>query len=405
MGMMMIDVRIFLGKVLIAFIRFSSFKELAFEDSGKSTTTAHLIYKCGGSDKRTIGKLEKEVAEMGKGPFKYAWVLDKLKVECEHDITIDISLWKFKTSRYYVTIADAPFVDALGHRDSIKNMMTGTSQADCGVLIVTAGVGEFEAGTFKNAQTCEQALLAYTLGVKQLIIGVHKMDSTEPPYSQKRYEELSKEVNTYLKKIGSNPETVYLCQFLVGTVTVYMLEPSANMTWFKRWKVTCKNGISEIGVLKPSMVVTFAPVNVITEVKSAETHHEALSEAIPGDSVGFNVKNISVKDVRHGTVAGDSENDPPTEAPGFTAQEKIEHSSGKKLEGGPTFLKSGDAAIIDMVSGKPVCVEGFSDYPPQGHFAVCDRRQTVSVGVIKVVDKKAVGAGKITKSAQKAQRL
>ena len=145
-------------------------------DSGKSTTTGHLIYKCGGIDKRTIEKFEKEAAEMGKGSFKYAWVLGKLKAERERGITTDISLWKFETSKYYVTIIDAP-----GHRDFIKNMITGTSQADCAVLIVAAGVGEFEAGISKNEQTHEHALLAYTLGVKQLIVGVNKMDSTEPP--------------------------------------------------------------------------------------------------------------------------------------------------------------------------------------------------------------------------------
>ncbi|KAI4543975.1 hypothetical protein MG293_004241 [Ovis ammon polii] len=410
-------------------------------DSGKSTTTGHLIYKCGGIDKRTIEKFKNEAAEMGKGSFKYAWVLDKLKAECERGITIDISLWKFETSKYYVTIIDAP-----GHRDFIKNMITGTSQADCAVLIVAAGVGDFEAGISKNGQTREHALLAYTLGVKQPIVGINKMDSTEPPYSQKRYEEIVKEVSIYIKKIGYNPDTVAFVP-ISGWNGDNMLEPSANMPWSKGWKSpdvykiggigTVPVGRVETGVLKPGMVVTFAPVNVTTEVKSVEMHHEALSEALPGDNVGFNVKNVFVKDVRRGKVAGDSKNDPPMEAAGFTAQviilnhpgqisagyapvldchtahiackfaelkEKIDRRSGKKLEDGPKFLKSGDAAIIDMVPGKPMCVESFSDYPPLGHFAVRDMRQTVAVGVIKAVDKKAAGAGKVTKSAQKAQK-
>merc|ERR1712042_312989 len=215
-------------------------------DSGKSTTTGHLIYQCGGIDKRTIEKFEKEAQEMGKGSFKYAWVLDKLKAERERGITIDIALWKFQTEKYYVTIIDAP-----GHRDFIKNMITGTSQADCAVLIVAAGTGEFEAGISKEGQTREHALLAYTLGVKQLIIGVNKMDSTSPPYSEDRFKEIEKEVSSYIKKIGfisrwtahllhtvrtgsrklrkrflltsrklvSTPSVLHLCQSLDGTET------------------------------------------------------------------------------------------------------------------------------------------------------------------------------------------
>jgi len=130
-------------------------------DSGKSTSTGHLIFKCGGIDKRTIEKFEKEAAEMGKGSFKYAWVLDKLKAERERGITIDIALWKFETPKYMYTVIDAP-----GHRDFIKNMITGTSQADVAILIVAAGAGEFEAGISKEGQTREHALLAHTLGVK-----------------------------------------------------------------------------------------------------------------------------------------------------------------------------------------------------------------------------------------------
>ncbi|KAM9237559.1 LOW QUALITY PROTEIN: elongation factor 1-alpha 1-like [Dugong dugon] len=440
--------------------------------SDKSTTTCHLIYKCGGIDKRTIKNVEKEATEVGKGSFKYAWILGKLKAEREQGIAIDISLWKFETSKYYMTIIDAP------GRVFIKNMITGTSQADCAVLIVAAGVGEFEAGIPKNGQNREHALLAYTLGVKQLIGGVNKMDSTEPPYSQKRYEEMVKEVSTYIKKIGYNPDTVAFVP-VSGWSGDNTLEPSANMPWFKGWKVThkdgnasrtmllealdcilpptcptdkplclplqdvCKIGVIgtvpvgrvEIGVLKPGIVVTFAPVNITTEVKSVEMHHEALSKALPGDIVAFNVENVSVKDVHRGNVAGGSKTDPPMEAAGFTAQviilnhpgqisagyapvldchtapiackfaelkEKTDLHSGKKLGNGPKFLKSGDAAIVDMVLGKPTCVENFSDYPPQGRFAIHDMRQTVAVGVINAVDKKAAGDGKVTKFAQKA---
>nr|AFM91025.1 elongation factor-1 alpha [Callorhinchus milii] len=440
-------------------------------DSGKSTTTGHLIYKCGGIDKRTIEKFEKEAQEMGKGSFKYAWVLDKLKAERERGITIDISLWKFETSKYYITIIDAP-----GHRDFIKNMITGTSQADCAVLIVAAGVGEFEAGISKNGQTREHALLAYTLGVKQLIVGINKMDSTEPPYSQKRCEEIMKEVSTYIKKIGYNPATVAFVP-ISGWHGDNMLEESVKMPWFKGWTVERKEGNAsgltlltaldsilppkrptdkplrlplqdvykiggigtvpvgrvETGVLKPGMLVTFSPVNLTTEVKSVEMHHESLPEANPGDNVGFNVKNVSVKEVRRGYVTGDKNNDPPLEAANFTSQviilnhpgqigpgyapvldchtahiacrfhelkEKIDRRSGKKLEESPKFLKSGDAAIVVLIPNKAMCAESFSDYPPLGRFAVRDMRQTVAVGVVKSVEKKAATGGKTTKSAQ-----
>jgi len=443
-------------------------------DSGKSTTTGHLIYKCGGIDKRTIEKFEKEAQEMGKGSFKYAWVLDKLKAERERGITIDIALWKFETPKYYVTIIDAP-----GHRDFIKNMITGTSQADCGVLIIASGVGEFEAGISKNGQTREHALLAYTLGVKQLIVGVNKMDSTEPPYSKDRFEEIQKEVSGFIKKVGYNPAAVAFVP-ISGWHGDNMLETSTNMAWFKGWAVERKEGKAsgttllealdsiipparptdkplrlplqdvykiggigtvpvgrvETGIIKPGMVVTFAPTALTTEVKSVEMHHESLPEATPGDNVGFNVKNVSVKDIKRGNVASDSKNKPASGCANFTAQvivlnhpgqicngyspvldchtahiackfneikEKVDRRTGKSTESCPKFIKSGDAGIVELVPSKPMCVEAFSDFPPLGRFAVRDMRQTVAVGVIKSVVPKEV-SGTTTKAAQKAQK-
>lgn len=422
-------------------------------DSGKSTTTGHLIYKCGGIDKRVIEKFEKEAKEMGKGSFKYAWVLDKLKAERERGITIDIALWKFETPKYYCTIIDAP-----GHRDFIKNMITGTSQADCAVLVVAAGQGEFEAGISKTGQTREHALLAYTLGVKQLIVLVNKMDDKSVNWGETRYTEIKTEVSGFIKKIGYDPEKVAFVP-ISGWHGDNMLERSTNLTWYKGptllealdalvppkrpsekplrlplqdvYKIggigTVPVGRVETGVLKPGMVVVFAPSNVSTEVKSVEMHHESLPEAIPGDNVGFNVKNVSVKDIRRGFVASDTKNDPALECESFDAQvivlnhpgqihngyapvldchtahiackfaeilTKVDRRSGKELEALPKNIKSGDAAMVRLIPSKPMCVEAFTDYPPLGRFAVRDMRQTVAVGVIKAVQKKQPSSGK-----------
>jgi len=431
-------------------------------DSGKSTTTGHLIYKCGGIDKRTIEKFEKEAHEMGKGSFKYAWVLDKLKAERERGITIDIALWKFETEKFYFTIIDAP-----GHRDFIKNMITGTSQADVAVLIIASPNGEFEAGISKNGQTREHALLAFTLGVKQLIVGVNKMDDKTVNYSQDRFEEIQKEVSNFIKKIGYNPKNVPFVP-ISGWNGDNMLERGPNLTWWKGptllgaldsvtapvrpvdkplrvplqdvYKIggigTVPVGRVETGTMKPGMVVTFAPVAITTEVKSVEMHHEQLTEAVPGDNIGFNVKNVSVKDIRRGFVCGDTNNDPPKEAGVFNAQvivlnhpgqihagyapvvdchtahiackwveikSKIDRRSGKILEEAPKFIKSGDAAYVDMVPQKPLSCESFAVYPPLGRFAVRDMRQTVAVGVVKSITAKQK-EGKVTKAAAKATK-
>nr|BAN39354.1 elongation factor 1-alpha 1 [Entamoeba histolytica] len=419
-------------------------------DSGKSTTTGHLIYKCGGIDQRTIEKFEKESAEMGKGSFKYAWVLDNLKAERERGITIDISLWKFETSKYYFTIIDAP-----GHRDFIKNMITGTSQADVAILIVAAGTGEFEAGISKNGQTREHILLSHTLGVKQMIVGVNKMDAIQ--YKQERYEEIKKEISAFLKKTGYNPDKIPFVP-ISGFQGDNMIEPSTNMPWYKGptligaldsvtpperpvdkplrlplqdvYKIsgigTVPCGRVETGVLRPGTIVQFAPSGVSSECKSVEMHHTALAQAIPGDNVGFNVRNLTVKDIKRGNVASDAKNQPAVGCEDFTAQvivmnhpgqirkgytpvldchtshiackfeellSKIDRRTGKSMEGGePEYIKNGDSALVKIVPTKPLCVEEFAKFPPLGRFAVRDMKQTVAVGVVKAVTPRAANA-------------
>ena len=428
-------------------------------DAGKSTTTGHLIYKCGGIDKRTSEKFEKEAAELGKASFKYAWVLDNLKAERERGITIDIALWKFESPKFYFTVIDAP-----GHRDFIKNMITGTSQADIAILVIDSSVGGFEAGISKDGQTREHALLAFTLGVKQMIVACNKMDDVSVKYGEGRYKEIKAEVSTYLKKVGYKPMKIPFVP-ISGWMGDNMIDKSTNMPWYKGpyllealdnanppkrpsdkplrlplqdvYKIggigTVPVGRVETGIIKPGMVCTFAPVQITTEVKSVEMHHESLPEAVPGDNVGFNVKNVSVKDIRRGNVCGDSKKDPPKGASTFFAQvivmnhpgqissgyspvldchtahvackfknidQKMDRRSGKVLEENPKFVKTGDACMVTLEPTKPLCVESFAEYPPLGRFAVRDMRQTVAVGVIKSVDK-SEKEGKTTKSAAK----
>merc|ERR1712100_779887 len=398
-------------------------------DSGKSTSTGHLIYKCGGIDARAIEKFEKEAAEMGKASFKYAWVLDKLKAERERGITIDIALWKFQSSKRIYTVIDAP-----GHRDFIKNMITGTSQADAAVLMIASGRGEFEAGFSSEGQTREHALLAQTMGVREMIVAINKMDDPTVEYKEDRYLEIKAELTAYLKKVGYNPAKIEFIP-ISGWNGDNMIERSTNMPWYKGpilldaldaipppkrpidkplrlplqdvYKIggigTVPVGRVETGVIKAGMLVMFGPVGTTTEVKSVEMHHEMVEQATPGDNVGFNVKNLSVKDIRRGYVASDSKNDPACDTEMFVAQvivlnhpgeiragyapvldchtahiackfnkihAKVDKRTGKSTEDEPQMIKTGDAAMVELIPQKSMVVEVFSTYPPLGRFAV-----------------------------------
>ena len=422
-------------------------------DSGKSTSTGHLIYKCGGIEKRTIEKFEKEAREMGKESFKYAWVLDKLKAERERGITIDIALWKFESEKSVFTIIDAP-----GHRDFIKNMITGTSQADVAILMIASPPGEFESGWSKEGQTREHALLAFTMGVKQMIVCCNKMDAKGADFGEARFKEIQAEVSGYLKQVGYKIETVPFIP-ISGWTGDNLFEQSDKMPWYKGpyllaaldaikppkrpllkplrlplqdvYKIsgigTVPVGRVETGIIKPNQSIVFGPLGVATDVKSVEMHHEQVTEAIPGDNVGFNVKGLSVTDIKRGYVASDAKNVPAMDTEYFKAQvivmhhpgqimngyapvldchtchiackfaeieNKMDKRTGKVTEEFPKSIKSGDAGIVKMIPSKPMVIEAFSEFPPLGRFAVRDMKQTVAVGVVKSTEKKEKNAAK-----------
>lgn len=411
-------------------------------DAGKSTTTGHLIYLCGGIDDRVLDKFRKEADLIGKGSFAFAWALDNLKAERDRGITINISLTQFESEKYHYTIIDAP-----GHRDFIKNMITGTSQADLAVLVISSQAGEFEAGIAKEGQTREHALLAYTLGVKKMCVAVNKMDHNSVNYSKDRFQEIEKEAKSFLKQAGYKPKKIPFVP-VSGWTGENLIEASDKLKWYegktliktldsfkapKRptdlplrlpindvFKIsgvgTVPVGRVETGIIKPGMMILFAPAGLSSECKSVEMHHEMLPEAGPGDNVGFNIRGIAVKELKRGYVATDAKNKPGCEAQDFEAQiiimnhpnqicagyspvidchtshtacrfdelkTKIDKRTGKTVEENPKSLKNGEAAIVKLIPNKPMCVEAFTEFPPLGRFAVRDMKQTVAVGVIK----------------------
>ena len=432
-------------------------------DAGKSTTTGRLIFELGGISERDMEKLRAEAKTLGKESFAFAFYMDRSKEERARGVTIACTTKEFYTTSYHYTIIDAP-----GHRDFIKNMITGTSQADAAILMIASGRGEFEAGFSSEGQTREHALLAQTMGVREMIVAINKMDDPSVLYKQDRYDEIKGELTTYLKKVGYNPAKIQFIP-ISGWHGDNMIDRSTNMPWYKGpilldaldeinppkrpmdkplrlplqdvYKIggigTVPVGRVETGLIKPGMLVTFGPVGTTTEVKSVEMHHEKVDQAAPGDNVGFNVKNLSVKDIKRGYVCSDSKNDPAKDTENFTAQvivlnhpgeirngyapvldchtahiackfnkikAKVDKRTGKSTEDDPQMIKTGDAAMVELIPQKSLVVEVFSAYPPLGRFAVRDMRQTVAVGVIKETKRKEAVGGKVTQAAKNAMK-
>jgi len=415
-------------------------------DHGKSTSIGHLFYLTGNVDERTIKTYEEEAKKIGKEAFKFAWVLDRLKDERERGLTIDLAFWKFETPKYFFTIIDAP-----GHRDFVKNMVTGASQADGAILFVSAKKGEFEAGIGPGGQTTEHAFLAFTLGVNQLVVAINKMDDPSVNWSQGRYEEIKNEISRMLKTVGYKVEKFPFVP-TSGWTGDNLAKLSGKMPWYKgptlleafdvfevppkpvkkplrlpiqdvytiRGVGTVPVGRVETGVLKEGDTLVFMPANVKGEVKSIETHHVRIPKAEPGDNIGFNVRGIERKDIRRGDVGGHPDK-PPSVAKEFIGQiiviyhptaiaagytpvlhahtaqvacrfgeliRKLDPRTGHVVEEKPTFLKTGDGAVVRFEPLQPVAVETYADFPELGRFAVRDMGRTVAAGVVKEITQK-----------------
>jgi elongation factor 1-alpha len=417
-------------------------------DHGKSTLVGRLLMDRGFIDEKTIKEAEETAKKLGKESEKYAFLLDRLKEERERGITINLTFMKFETKKYFFTIIDAP-----GHRDFVKNMITGASQADAAILAVSAKKGEFEAGMSPEGQTREHLILAKTMGIDQIIVAVTKMDLTEPPYDEKRYKEIVDTLTKFMKSFGFKTDKVKFVP-VVSPTGENITKRSENMKWYtgptleeyldalemppkpvdKPLRIPIQEvysisgvgvvpvGRVETGVLKVGDKVVFMPVGKVAEVRSIETHHTKMDKAEPGDNIGFNVRGVEKKDIKRGDVAG-SPNAPPTVADEFTARvvviwhptaisvgytpvvhvhtasvacriselvAKLDPKTGQEAEKNPQFLKMGEAGIVKFKPIKDLVVEKFNEFPPLGRFAMRDMGKTIGVGIIIDVKPKKV---------------
>jgi len=402
-------------------------------DHGKSTTVGRMLYDSGTIDEQTMRKLKEKAEELGKGGFEFAFVMDNLKEERERGVTIDLSHKRFQTPKFDFTIIDAP-----GHRDFIKNMITGASQADAAVLVIgSEGV---------QAQTKEHAFLCKTLGVQQIIVACNKQDLNK--YDQSKFEATKKAAQDLLKSVGYKVDEVQVIP-IASYPGENVVKSLGNMPWYKgpslmaaldilKEPVKPTNlalrlpiqdvynitgigvvpvGKIETGIMKVGQKVIIMPgrtgAGITGEVKSIEMHHEQMQEAGPGDNVGFNIRGVEKKDIARGDVIGPIDN-PPTVATEFTANviilnhptvvtvgytpvfhihtaqvacqiieiiKKINPATGEVLAEHPDFVKNGDAAVLKIKPMQPLVIEKVKEFPPLGRFAVRDSGNTVAAGM------------------------
>ena len=420
---------------------------LGHVDHGKSTGMGHFLFDLGVVDQRKVDEFAKESEKTGKGDsWKYAWVLDNLKDERERGVTIDLAFQKFETDKYFYTLIDAP-----GHRDFVKNMITGASESDGAVLMVSAKKGESEIAVGAGGQAREHAFLAKTLGVNQLVVCINKMDDSIVNWSKDRYDIVKAEVETLLKAVGYDTSKISFIP-TSGWIGDNLVKKSENMSWYtgptlyealdqfidppkgydKPLRLPIQDVFSitgvgtvpvgrvETGKMKVGDNLLIMPSGVKAELKTIETHHTPMQEAKAGDNIGFNLRGISKQDIRRGDVIGTA-NNPPTIAKEFIAQiivvyhptalaagytpvihahtaqvagtiteiiSKLDPRTGQPMEEKPKSVKTGDAALVRIQPLRSFCVETFKDFPELGRFAMRDMGSTVAAGVVREITQK-----------------
>jgi elongation factor 1-alpha len=410
-------------------------------DAGKSTTVGRLLFDSGIVSEQEMKKLKDEAEKHGKAGFEFAYVMDKIKEERERGVTIDLAYRKIMTPKFQITIIDAP-----GHRDFVKNMITGASQADAAFLVVAAPTGV-------EPQTTEHLWLLRTMGVKNVAVLINKMDSVN--YDEARFNKVKEEVSNLLKTVGYKLDKI---SFIAGSGQKgdNIAKKSTNMPWYKGPTVmeqfdsfpqpelptnlpmrmpvqdayeitgigTVPVGKIETGIMKNGMKVIVLPgrtgKGVTGEVKTIEMHHENMPEALAGDNVGVNIRGIGKKDIARGDVICDAAkpisvveefianiaviNHPTVLAKGYTpvfhihtAQvpcqfveliEQIDPRTGQVIKTNPDFLKNGDVAKVRIKPQGNLCLETQKDNPFMSGFAVRDAGQTVAAGICIEITKK-----------------
>ncbi|MCZ6581814.1 MAG: translation elongation factor EF-1 subunit alpha [Thaumarchaeota archaeon] len=414
-------------------------------DHGKSTTMGHFLMDMGVIDERAIAQHAEESEKIGKGDtFKYAWVMDNIKDERERGITIDLAFKKFETQKFFFTLIDAP-----GHRDFIKNMITGASEADCAILVLSAKGDEANVAVAPGGQAREHAFLLRTLGVGQIMVAINKMDTNN--YSEDAFKATKEIGEKLLKSVGYKVDQVPIIP-VSGWVGDNLIKKSDNMKWWtgktlletlddfkipdkpigKPLRIPIQDvytitgvgtvpvGRVETGTFKAGDKIIIMPSGAQGEVKSIETHHTQMESAEAGDNIGFNLRGIDKKDIKRGDVLGTPDNPPtvanefkaqiivihhPTAlAPGYTPvmhahtaqvaativafESKINPQTGAEEEKNPKFLKAGDSAIVRIKPVRPTPIETFKDFPELGRFALRDMGSTIAAGVVKEITEK-----------------